>query len=252
MNRFSIRSDRSVFSRRQLSYRISCIHLFTAGVRGFTLIEILLAFLILGIVMTTLLASFNAVFSSTDTLKNSARYFDMAQSCMNRMTFDLEALYITRPPLFKVPNFDAPPDPYRIVGSYSDVDGTSFALLRFASNAHIPFNRSTKNGIAEIVYYVQRDSEGRRVLRRRDTLFPYPPFEESNGDPVLIEDVKSLTIKYFDGEGTEYEEWNSDTEEFGYATPAAIGIQLEIGSESSSYTFETTVRFAVHRKKIES
>jgi len=35
---------------------------------GFTLMEILLAFLILAIVMSTILGSFNAVFSTTDTL----------------------------------------------------------------------------------------------------------------------------------------------------------------------------------------
>ena len=87
------------------------------GTRGFTLMEILLAFLILGIVITTILASFNAVFSTTDTLRNSSRYYDMAKNCLNRMTLDLGALYITQPPLYKPPDFDDPPDPYRIIGS---------------------------------------------------------------------------------------------------------------------------------------
>jgi general secretion pathway protein J len=219
--------------------------------RGFTLMEILLAFLILGIVLTTILASFNAVFSTTDTLKNSSRYYDMAKNCLNRMTFDLGALYIIRPPLYKPPNFDDPPDPYRIVGSNSDIGGTSFADLRFASSAHIPLNKSVKRGVAEIVYYVQVRDDGQPELRRADHLFPYPPFEENNGDPILSEHVKSLAFKYYDSEGTEYEEWNSDSDEYGYATPTAIGIQLEIGDESVSYNFETTVRFAVNREKIE-
>jgi general secretion pathway protein J len=219
--------------------------------RGFTLMEILLAFLILGIVLTTILASFNAVFSTTDTLKNSSRYYDMAKNCLNRMTLDLGALYITRPPLYKPPDFDDPPDPYRIVGSNSDVGGTIFANIRFASNAHIPLNKSTKRGVAEIVYYVKVRDEGQPELRRADHLFPYPPFEENNGDPILSEHVKSLAFKYYDSEGTEYEEWNSDSDEYGYATPTAIGIQLEIGDESVSYNFETTVRFAVNREKIE-
>ena len=219
--------------------------------RGFTLMEILLAFLILGIVLTTILASFNAVFSTTDTLKYSSRYYDMAKNCLSRMTLDLGALYITRPPLYKPPDFDDPPDPYRIVGSNSDIGGTSFADIRFASNAHIPLNKSTKRGVAEIVYYVKVRDEGQPELRRADHLFPYPPFEENNGDPILSEHVKSLAFKYYDSEGTEYEEWNSDSDEYGYATPTAIGIQLEIGDESVSYNFETTVRFEVNREKIE-
>lgn len=219
--------------------------------RGFTLMEILLAFLILGIVLTTILASFNAVFSTTDTLRNSSRYYDMAKNCLNRMTLDLGALYITQPPLYKPPNFDDPPNPYRIIGSISEIGGTSFASVRFASNAHIPLNKSIKRGIAEIVYYVQGQDDGQPVLRRGDHLYPYPPFEENSGDPILTEHVKSLAFKYYDSEGSEFEEWNSDSEEYGYATPAAIGIQLEIGDESVSYNFETTVRFAVNREKIE-
>jgi general secretion pathway protein J len=219
--------------------------------RGFTLMEILLAFLILGIVVTTILASFNAVFSTTDTLKNSSRYYDMAKNCLYRMTLDLGALYITQPPLYKPPKFDDPPDPYRIVGSYNEIGGTSFAQIRFASNAHIPLNKSVKRGVAEIVYYVQSQDDGQQVLRRGDHLYPYPPFEENKGDPVLSEHVKSLAFKYYDSEGSELEEWDSDSNEYDYATPAAIGIQLEIGDESVSYNFETTVRFAVNREKIE-
>ena len=220
--------------------------------RGFTLMEILLAFLILGIVITTILTSFNAVFSTTDALNNSSRYYDMAKNCLNRMTLDMGALYITQQPIYKPPNFDDPPNPYRIVGSSNETGGTSFAKVRFASHAHIPFNKSIKRGVAEIVYYVHGQDDGQPVLRRRDHLYPYPLFEENSGDPVLTEHVKSLAFKYYDSEGSEFEEWNSDSEEYGYATPTAIGIQLEIGDESVSYIFETTVRLAVNREKIES
>ena len=222
-----------------------------SGTRGFTLMEILLAFLILGIVLTTILASFNAVFSTTDTLKNSSRYYDMAKNCLNRMTLDLGAVYITQPPLYKPPDVDDPPDPYRIIGSSNEIGGTSFAQIRFASNAHIPLNKSIKQGVAEIVYYVQSQDDGQQVIRRADHLYPYPPFEENSGDPALSEHVKSLAFKYYDSEGSEFEEWDSDSNEYGYATPAAIGIQLEIGDESVSYNFETTVRFAVNREEIE-
>jgi len=234
-----------------IRYPIPATQLPMTGTRGFTLMEILLAFLILGIVLTTILASFNAVFSTTDTLKNSSRYYDMAKNCLNRMTLDLGAVYITQPPLYKPPDVDDPPDPYRIIGSSNEIGGTSFASVRFASNAHIPLNKSIKGGVAEIVYYVQGKDDGQQVLRRGDHLYPYPPFEENSGDPVLTEHVKSLAFKYYDSEGSEFEEWNSDSEEYSYATPAAIGIQLEIGDESVSYNFETTVRFAVNREKIE-
>ena len=218
---------------------------------GFTLMEILLAFLILAIVVSTILGSFNAVFSTTDTLDNSGKYYAMAKNCLNRMSLDLKALYVTQPPYYKKPEFDDPPDLYRIEGSVVDVGGTNFAALRFTSSAHISLDNNSRGGIAEIVYYVQSKTDGQLVLKRADHLYPYPPFEEKGGDPVLCQHVKSLAFKYFDAEGQEFEEWNSDTDDYDHATPTAIGIQLEIGNESNSYTFDTTVRLAAYREKLE-
>jgi len=220
-------------------------------ISGFTLMEILLAFLILAIVMSTILGSFNAVFSTTDTLENSGKYYDMAKNSLNRMTLDLDALYVTQPPFYKKPEFDADPDPSRIVGSTGDIGGTGFALLRFTSSAHVPMDKSNRGGIVELVYYIQEKTDGQLVLKRSDRLYPYPPFEESVNDPILCRYVKSLAFKFYDTEGEEFEEWNSDEKDYDHATPAAIGIQLEIGNDSESYAFETTVRLAVHRNKIE-
>ena len=218
---------------------------------GFTLMEVLLAFLILGIVVTAILGSFNAVFSTTDTLESSGQYYEMAKTCLNRITLDLDAVFVTQPPLYKKREFDDPPDPYRVVGGNSDVSGTGFANLRFASSAHIPLDTVNRAGIAEIIYYVHAKNDGRLVLKRADHLYPYPPFEERSGDPVLCQDVKSLAFKYYNAEGDVSEEWDSDSDQNGFATPTAVGVQLEIGNESKSYTFETTVRLAVYRKKIE-
>ena len=213
--------------------------------------EILLAFLILGIVLTTVMASFDAVFSTTDALESGSRYFDMAKNSLNRMTLDLQSLYVRQPPLYKKPEFDAPPDLYRIVGSTAEVGGTGFAALRFTSSAHIQLEKSRRDGIAEIVYYVQVRDDGNMVLKRSDNLYPYPEFEEKAADPVLCNNLKSLKFKYYDADGDEFDEWDSDSDEYGYATPAAIRIQLEIGDETASYEFETTVHPAARREKIE-
>jgi general secretion pathway protein J len=218
---------------------------------GFTLMEILLAFLILGMVVTTVLASFNAVFSTTDTLNTGSRYYEMAKNCLNRMTLDLEAVYARQAPIYKKPEFDGPPDPYRLVGSTSDVGGTSFATIRFTSNAHVPLENSKRKGITEIVYYVQAQNDGQMVLRRSDSLYPYPEFEERASDPVLCNNLKSLAFKYIDTDGEESDEWDSDSDEYGYATPVAVRIALEVGDEAISYSFETTVRLPTGREKIE-
>ena len=249
-SRIEHRASRIEHRVSRIEHRVSSIAQ-PATSDGFTLLEILLSFLILGIVMTTIMASFNAVFSTTDTLKNSSQYFEMAKNCLNRMTRDLEALYVQQPPLYKPPDFDDPPDPYRIVGSTTDVGGTSFATIRFTSSAHIPLDNNKRDGIAEIIYYVQAKKDGQLVLKRADHLYPYPPFEEKGGDPVLCIYLKSLVLMYLDAEDSESDEWDSDSDEYGHATPAAVRIQLEVGNETTSYDFETTIRLAVQRQKIE-
>ena len=187
-----------------------------AAAKGFTLMEVLVAIAILAIVVTTILASFNSVFSTTEVLDESADIYEMAKNCLKRMTIDLESIHIAQRPIYKPPELDQPPDPYRLVASAKDIDGTGFAQIRFASRAHVPLEKSFKAGIAEIIYYVQAKEDGLPVLKRADNLYPYPEFEERGSDPVLSKYVKSLAFKFYDSEGTEFDVWDSDSDEFGY------------------------------------
>ncbi len=218
---------------------------------GFTLLEILIAIFIFSIIVTTVFGSYNAIFSNIETIDKGITDYEMAKNCLNRMVADLRSIHVSMPPKYAIPDFDAPPDPYRIVGDTSDAVNVSFARLRFTSLAHIPFEKSITDGIAEIVYYVQDADDGNYVLRRADTLYPYKPFQENKNDPVLCEGVKSLTFKYYDHKGTEYEDWDSESDEFRYSTPMAISIRLELGMDSDSQLFETMVTLPVCREKIE-
>jgi len=220
--------------------------------KGFTLMEILVATAILAIVVTTVLASFNTVFSTTEVLDESADTYEMAKNCLKRMVFDLESVYVTQRPIYKPPELDQPPDPYRLVASVQDTGGTGFAQnLRFTSRAHVGLEKSVREGIAEIIYYVQARDDGHLVVKRADNLYPYPEFEERGSDPTLCRYVKSLSFKFYDKNGDEFDVWDSDSEEFGYATPKAIGIKLELATKTASHTFETMVSLPLSRDKAE-
>ncbi|MEJ2099501.1 MAG: prepilin-type N-terminal cleavage/methylation domain-containing protein [Desulfobacterales bacterium] len=216
---------------------------------GFTLMEVLVAITILALVVTTILASFNTVFSTTEILDENADILEMAKNCMQRLTSDLESIHITQRPLYKPPEFDQPPDPYRIVSTTGDSGGTGIAKLRFTSRAHISLENSPRKGIAEIIYYVQAGNDGDLQLKRADNLYPYPDFEERSSDPVLCKYVKSLAFKFYNQDGIESDAWDSDSDEFGYATPKAIAIKLELVNKASSYTFETTVYLPMFRER---
>ncbi len=216
---------------------------------GFTLLEIMIAIFIFAIVVTTIFASYNALFSGNETIEQGTASYEMAKNCLNRMMIDLETVHVSLPPEYSPQEVADSPDLYRIAGDIVDIQGREFPKIRFTSLSHIAFGGKTQNGIAEIVYYVQTEDDGRFLLKRADNLHPYPLFEEKAGDPVLCNDLKSLTVKYYDEEGTEYDLWDSDAEEFGYSTPRTIRIKLELASESQPLLFETMVTLPVFREK---
>jgi general secretion pathway protein J len=204
---------------------------------------------ILGVVVTTVLASFNMVFSTAEILEGTAAVFDMGKTAMNRITRDLENIFILERPLYRTPKIDDPPDIYRFQGTADTLGDTKLAKLRFTSRAHVPLSRSVRSGIAEIVYYVQKSPSGGLRLKRADHLYPYPPFEERSTDPVLCENVKVLGIDYVDAEGTVFDNWDSESTEFGNATPVMVAVRLEIANGNESYVFQTSVALPMGRRK---
>jgi general secretion pathway protein J len=228
--------------------------------RGFTLLEILLAVFIFGIIMTTLFGSFNAIFGQVSTMETRASGYDSVKTCLDRMVEDLSSLYITPSdlyPLYSSGKTEKKSDIHRVLGETATAGEKRFSRLRFSSWAHLPLEGNIQKGVAQILYYVQ-NVEGRYLLKRADTLYPYPsleeyPLEKNNTDPVLCVNVQSFSIVYLDHEGKEYESWDSDSEEFAHSTPKAIGIKLTLGEgeEQDSIYAETRVLLPVSREKKE-
>jgi len=220
--------------------------------RGFTLIEVLLAVLILSLLVVTIYGSFNRVLTDVEIIDEDLILHEAATNCFFRIDNDLRSVHISMPPLYSPPDMGKDPDPYRIIGDKSDISSDSFGRLRFASSAHLPLDKTSFGGIAEIVYYVEAVAEEEYVLRRTDRVDYESDWEPSSYDPVLCEHIKSLKFTYYDQEGTEYEFWDSEDEEYGFATPSAIGIEIEIGTDAASFAFKTSVTIPAFREKVDT
>lgn len=219
--------------------------------RGFTLMEILIAIFIFGIIVSTIFGSFHAVFSQTEAITNDSALYEMGRNCMNRMVVDLQAIHAALPPQYSEPTEDDDPDPFRFVSEIKQIDQKEFPMLRFTSRSHISFNRPPETGIAAIVYYIQQDEQNGFILRRSDDLYPFKDFEENRIDPILCNQLKSLRFAFYDNEESEYDAWDSEDENYGYATPRSVKIVLLIGDENIEHRFETLVRLPVYREKKE-
>ncbi len=216
---------------------------------GFTLIEILVAIFIFSVLFTVLFGSFRTLSSSSNALGRGTIQFEMGRSCISRISSDIESTYVNMPPFFKQPDLRETADPYRWEGKTENVDGETFSRIRFTSLSHFSFGMIHNQGVAEIVYYMDRLEDDRYVLRRSDSLFPYEEFEEKSTDPVVCTDILDFSISYFAGDGEETEEWDSESEEFDYATPRSIRVDLQIGEEETPTFFSTRIYIPVYREE---
>ena len=215
--------------------------------KGFTLLEIMVAIFIFSVVVTVIFGSFNSVFSSQAVINDNLSQHEMIKNCLNRMTIDLVGLHVSLLPMYKPPEVDTEPDPHRIVGDIYSAGTGDFSRLRFTSQAHVPLSGSVQGGMAEIIYYADVDQQGQTILRRSDSLFPYPDFEPKATDPILCEKITSFQILYYDHQGNEYHGWDSESDEFNYATPVAISIKLKIGDETRSQLYHSKIFLSVSR-----
>lgn len=211
----------------------------------------MIAMFILAVVISLVFGSLDGVFGSADHVNAQSDLLEMGQSCMDRITADLNALHIMNYPRYQPPgiNDDEQEALYRIEGEAVSMGGHSFAKLRFASLAHLPLNHVAREGIAEIVYYILESESGGYTLHRKDTLYPYPEFEEDENDPIVCEQVKTFEVVYFDHEGRETEDWDSQSDDVEYATPVAIAIKLAVGNEQAPMVLSTRIALPVHRYK---
>ncbi len=220
--------------------------------QGFTLIEVLLAILIFSLLIVTVYGSFNRVLTDVEAIDEDLIFHEAATNCLFRMNADLRSLHISMTPRYSPPEMNSPPDPFRVIGDKSDTANNSFGRLRFSSSAHLPIDKTFHGGIAEIVYYVEAVGEDLYILKRTDRVVYESEWEPSVYDPVLCENIRSLKFTYYDQEGTEYDFWDSEDEEYGFSTPVGIGIELEIGRENASFNFKTSVTMPVFRAEVEN
>jgi len=193
---------------------------------GFTLLEILIAMFILGILLSTLYASYAGTFRNIEETEYQADIYQMARIALGRITEDLESAYIS-----KLPE-DSQEDTVRqtnFIGEDLAIDGRNADAVRFASEAHIVFNEGPgESGRARINYYVKEsDKENTFNLYRSDT----PEFEqgpeEEEGGLVLCDDLYSVDFTYHDDDGEAHNSWDSTDESFKGRLPVMISILLE-------------------------
>jgi len=203
---------------------------------GFTLLEVLLAMSVLGVVVAMLSLSLSSSLQVVEATEREEEVFFQAQTALRRITADLGSAVAVQEGMF--------------VGENKEIDGRRADQLTFSSQAHLVFNPEKQQpGVAIIAYRLQPDADDGRNLQllRSDVLLA--PGSAKDGDeraePVflLADNLRSVQFTFFDRQGQEFDSWQRETEANDLDTtmelPAAVHCILEFWLDRDKETVQT-------------
>ena len=193
--------------------------------KGFTLLEILLAFFIFAILFTVIFASYSGSFKTIDMTESRMEHYRKAAIAMDRISEDLQASYISNLP----PNSFGEPAGYtRFLGEDKDINGRSADSLSFFSRIRPIFDDVAEMSSGQLISYdvIQGDEEGELILLRSEEAEFIKVSEESKGLP-LCDGLQAVVFTYFNDDGESYESWDSDSEDSTQILPRMVSITLE-------------------------
>jgi general secretion pathway protein J len=204
--------------------------------KGFTLLEVLLAITVLGMVFAMLSLSLSGTLKVVEITGKQEEMYHQVQIALHRICEDLAATVLNKEAAF--------------AGIKSELEGRRADTLVFASLAHLILNPDKqRQGVAVIRYQLQADAEDIRRLKllRSDTLL-LPTGENSaartEDSPFLLADnLRSVRFTYFNQQGQEFDSWeevvNSGEQDNAAPLPAAVHCTLEFWLDLKKETFQT-------------
>ena len=203
---------------------------------GFTLLEILLAIAVLGVVVAMLSLSLTATLGVIDGTEQQEEVFHQAQTAMRRLSEDLASA---------VPHSDM-----GFTGTSAVLNGQSADTLTFVSTAHLVFNPDTQRPGPAVVAYTVRagEEDGRRLQLLRGDTFLLPGGDilagtEEQGMYLLADNLRAVRFRYLDRQGQEFDNWGEevsvDGEQEPLPVPAAVSCTLEFWLDPDRDTLQT-------------
>ncbi|MFH1075702.1 MAG: type II secretion system protein [Pseudomonadota bacterium] len=219
--------------------------------RGFTLLEVLLAFVILGIVIPTIYGAYSSTFSIVNSTTGETEIYAMARVAMERIVEDLEGVYLPEGYNSTVAN----DSPYGFIATEGDVAGGGTPKMVFTSTSHLAFSGTAgRDMVARIAYSVKPgDEDAGFGICRSDEPNPSEALETGKSQgPVLCERLADAQIIFFNIKGDENKTWDSRSDTFEYKVPASVTIRLSFINPSNPdapHVFLTSVTIPAGMKQ---
>ena len=198
---------------------------------GFTLLEVLIAIAILGMIFYIINEVFFKTAASSEEVVNGNVIYQRARTALLRMTTELEQTFLTTR---RRANFTV------FMGIDRTQDGWPRDVLNFTATSHERLAPDVKESdLCELSYFTTEDPETRKLAlwHRED---PNPDEEKLSGGIAyeLAEDVLGLDFAYYDGEKW-VGEWSSEDSGLPYAVRIAL---ILADDQGKPHTFFSTAQ----------
>jgi len=200
------------------------------GRRGFTLVEVLLAILIVSIVLSTIYASYSGTFKIMKSSEYAEKVYEMMRITADRMIQDMESLTPQK-------------NSYELALSASEAASDS-GQLEFISSAGLSYTDGRSTANARIRYYLTKDREGEGYSLWRSDSASINTFKDGSAPKgfLLCNRLKSIRYTMFDQAGMQYDTWSSGSR--SDKVPASVLVRFEFLNESPNnepYRFMTRI-----------
>lgn len=168
-------------------------------VRGFTLIEVMIAVVLVAMMSLMIFASMNSSLRAKDDVEHVSQRFQDARQAMSRMAREISMAYLS-----KHMSFNEPPYITQFKGSKNS--------LFFSAFGNVVYQKDARQSDEQVLgFYLAPDKEGRQSLMRRYHPNLNKDVEKGGRSQVLCADVVALEFSYFDDRLQKWEDsWVAD------------------------------------------
>jgi general secretion pathway protein J len=207
------------------------------ALRGFTLMEVMVAVAITALMGTIVTMAFQTGFRAKEVVEGEAEHYRMVRIALNRMAREIGSAFVSDrydPKRYR----DQNDRPTNFIGERDRLLFTTFAHQRL-------YTDSKESDQAVVEYFVESSHEkgarDRQDVMRRENPNIGERMERGGTTDVLFEGVKKLEFEYWDSERKEWNtEWDTRRTEHKSFLPTRVRITLVALDENGKEARYTT------------
>ena len=192
---------------------------------GFTLMEILIAIFILGIVMATILGTFTGIIGSSTHAEKRVDLYQTGRAVMDLISADIRGIF----------KMSAEKEGSFFMGTTETIEGKSMSRMDFVTTNSLSIGLKKNPFLSEVGYHIKKDlKEDTYSLWRRSQSPPEYPYAEGGREVPICRIIENFKLEFVNN--------NDIKKSIVNIIPGAVIIHFTLNMDGEKEDFVTMVR----------